>query len=481
MLVQRRWLQPHVAQSIGTFLDNANDLFIFLLALPPTVLTPPLSSLIELAKLVPISHLWPTNDGFLRSLQDHPEWRVLAQKTIELYPVVTIPDTLVPWIYPVLPSTNVRVSLSTPLELQAVMEHWVHRLTSIELLLHDDMYMFEMQWTDEHLKTLCQAVKTAPTLTSMRLSWHLTPSFEPILQSIYKSKLTQIELSYERINAVLWNEIMASEFATWITTQPITRVALTNLDTVDEIATQLLIDGLLTSNSIRSLQIHGGLLSHDLFTWHCSFPTNLIQLDLKFNSSDCITGMAAALVNTKLQILQLELTKPCNMNAEIERLVQTTLPTLHDLRTLHLKQCPLTKTCCVTLSLLLPRYNDVHLQRNDLTDTHVMTLTSYLEQCQWLQSLALIDQAYGDISCLAIAQALTYCYGLRTLSLCGNNIGHAGAIALFKSKPKQLNTLLLNKNPIANEFLQPQQEEFLEFLCLKPNLPQVDEIGIIWT
>ncbi|KDO30406.1 hypothetical protein SPRG_04320 [Saprolegnia parasitica CBS 223.65] len=180
---------------------------------------------------------------------------------------------------------------------------------------------------------------------------------------------------------------------------------------------------------------------------------HLTHLELPFLLPSEMSLMVQALVESPLVSLHMrgwDVTRYTAGHPGAPHFLEYDLPRLDQLTTLRLTNVRLTTTHCLTLALLVPRYNHLGLTSNRMGDAGVLALARPSYTRRTLKTLTLVNQGFGDVGASALATALVHTPRLRTLDLGRNDIKISGIMALSGLLPHlpRLATWRLCNNPL---------------------------------
>ncbi|KDO30409.1 hypothetical protein SPRG_04323 [Saprolegnia parasitica CBS 223.65] len=427
-------LSPTLLETIATYLPSEGMMMAFLEALPKERRTPALELLATLSHALGLQVLWPTLDMVVLVRLANAD-SILAQ-LLSVNPRLCIAPVSARPIVPVVVATPPR-TWPTLRHLSLTIATWTMDLA----VLANVQQMFVanaacLRSIDVNITALPIPASDGRYATQ---STCLAALVNLLVSTPYVTKVA-LRATFK----VPFPETAAMALAQWIDAMPLTSLTMKNMYELSP--TQQL----WTKPTLVSLALPN--------TWHrldngsSAMSRHLTHLELGLSGPSPMQDVVGMLVQSPLQSLHLCLSNVARDfdMASTQLFLEDDLPRLDQLTTLRLTNVRLTTTHCLTLALLLPRYNHLGLTSNRMGDAGVLALAPFLRHSSQLKTLTLVDQGFGDVGASALATALVHTPRLRTLDLGRNDITASGAMSLsclFPNLPR-LATWRLCNNPL---------------------------------
>ncbi|EQC32748.1 hypothetical protein SDRG_09720 [Saprolegnia diclina VS20] len=424
-------LSPENLEAIAPYLAS-EDYMTFLRALPDQLRTPALRLVAMLAHVLGSDAIWPGLDlGVLTQLANaknilaqllsvHPTLRATTPTALPNMPPVLAPPSR-PW--PMLGHLSLTFAAwaMDPAVLTTVQQVLTFNAASLRSI--------EVHFSAPYVREWDELKPAQNALLEMLVGLLVA------LQRIEK-------LTLRATHKLRFPDAAAASLAAWIDTTPLTSLTMNNMYEL---------------SSTQSVWAKPTLVSLALdplfrFNHRAAFSRWLTHIDLRLFGPYQLYYVAERLIDCPLTSLHFRLEDGDTIKGgqDVQRFLETHLPSLHQLTTLRLTSVHLSTTHCLTLALLLPRYKHVALTSNKLGDAGVLALAPFLRHTSQLETLKLVGQGFGDVGASALATALKHTPLLHTLDLGRNEIKMSGVVALSHLFPylPRLATWRLSNNPL---------------------------------
>ncbi|EQC29226.1 hypothetical protein SDRG_13099 [Saprolegnia diclina VS20] len=427
-------LTPDALEHVASFLETAEAMDAFLIAMPETDLSTALLDLRHLATAVEWRYLWPRLRLPKETYKDS-QLLGLVLSALRLYPQAGISvhgnqesNGLLPklaWL-----------GLHDMTLFQRSMTHAVDALTALEIRI-------DSKWTPAMFSRLQDAMRGLRRLRHLDVICPRTPQSVDLIAALATSRATSVVLTC--VTAPRWPTPLANDFletlTRWLQTSPLRHVHLVSLTLkrADAANFAAFYDVLLQSPTITALTLQ----TCDVATYcptrlHTSLPPNLTSLSVH---SDTVVLAGAP----RLQHLtSLRVSMPWNWPLAAPPMAVTTIASLRHLNALTLKNIALDANDIAALAPVLRRLERLVLDSNMVTTRDVAALASALATSTRLRLLSLSQQRLDhededEATFEGLMNALPA--SLRVLNL-HDNINTHHAMALVKLLPSWSLTVL---------------------------------------